>query len=225
MPAKPVADGAFPPYGFRAMADENAHYYEPSDGHGLRYDPFNSIIAPRPIGWISTISAAGVPNLAPYSFFNALNYHPPLIGFSSVGWKDSVANIEATGVFCWNLANRPHAEAMNASSASVPAETDEFVVAGLTKASSRLVSAPRVLESPVNFECRLSELIRLRTADGKELDSWFVIGEVVAVHMDKNYIVNGAFDGMAAQPIMRGGGPDEYFAIDAGARFRMRRPD
>ncbi len=206
------------------MAD-NAYYYEPHLGHGLLHDPFNTIIAPRPIGWISSVSADGQPNLAPYSFFNAINYHPPLIGFSSIGWKDTVANIKATREFCWNLANRALAEAMNLSCAPAPAEVDEFELSGVTKAPSRLINAPRVLESPVNFECRLCEIIRLRTADADEVDSWFVIGEVVAVHIDRTLLKNGIFDTVAADPVLRGGGPSDYFGIDAKARFAMRRPD
>lgn len=206
------------------MAGDSAHFYEPSKGHGLRHDPFNAIVAPRPIGWISTISAAGVANLAPYSFFNALNYHPPLIGFSSIEWKDTIANIEATGEFCWNLASRPLAEAMNASCAPAPPEVDEFEVVGLTKAPGRLIAPPRVLESPVNFECRLSEIVRLKGADGTELNSWFVIGEVVAVHIDPALLRDGVFDTLAAEPVLRGGGPADYFAINQAGLFHMRRP-
>ncbi len=206
------------------MASDDAHYYEPRSGHGLRHDPFNSIIAPRPIGWISTLGTDGVANLAPYSFFNALNYHPPLIGFSSIEWKDTIANIEASGEFCWNLANRALAQAMNDSCTPAPSDVDEFEVVGLTKAPSRLIAAPRVLESPVNFECRLSDIVRLRGADGAALDSWFVIGEVVAVHIEQALLTDGIFDTVAAQPILRGGGPADYFGIDEGARFKLFRP-
>src|ERR1700742_4243653 len=95
------------------VTERDLHYYEPAQGHGLRHDPFNAIIAPRPIGWISSISAEGTVNLAPYSFFNGFNYTPPIIGFSSIGWKDTVANIAATGEFCWNLATRALAQPMN----------------------------------------------------------------------------------------------------------------
>jgi flavin reductase (DIM6/NTAB) family NADH-FMN oxidoreductase RutF len=116
------------------MADHTAHVYEPSQGHGLRHDPFNAIIGPRPIGWISSYSADGIANLAPYSFFNAFNYVPPLIGFASTGRKDSVTNIEATGQFCWNLATKALATPMNLSSAPAPAHIDEFELAGLTPA-------------------------------------------------------------------------------------------
>lgn len=142
------------------------HFYEPAHGHGLAHDPLNAIVAPRPIGWISTRSAAGVRNLAPYSFFNLLNYSPPLIGFSSTGWKDSVANVAETGEFVWNLATRAQAEAMNASAAIVAAEVDEFALAGLEGQPSRLVRPDRVAGSPAQFECRLTQLIRLESKEG-----------------------------------------------------------
>ena len=142
------------------------HSYEPRLGHGLPHDPFNAIVGPRPIGWISSQDREGRLNLAPYSFFNAFNYIPPIIGFCSVGRKDSLNNIEQTGEFVWNLATRPLAEAMNASSAAVGPEVDEFALAGLTPAASRLVAAPRVAESPVSFECKLTQLIQLQSAAG-----------------------------------------------------------
>jgi flavin reductase (DIM6/NTAB) family NADH-FMN oxidoreductase RutF len=108
------------------------HFYRPSEGHRLPHDPFNAIVAPRPIGWVSTLSAEGVRNLAPYSFFNAFNYKPPIIGFASNGWKHSVSNIAATSEFTWNLVTRPQAEAMNATSATVAPDVDEFDLAGIT---------------------------------------------------------------------------------------------
>ena len=115
------------------------HSYEPTNGHRLPHDPLNAIVAPRPIGWVSTVSADGIANLAPYSFFNLFNYTPTIIGFSSMGWKDSVATIEATGEFVWNLVTRDLGEAMNATSASVPADVDEFALAGLEMAASTKV--------------------------------------------------------------------------------------
>jgi flavin reductase (DIM6/NTAB) family NADH-FMN oxidoreductase RutF len=199
------------------------HFYEPAAGHRLPHDPLNAIVAPRPIGWISTVSAAGKRNLAPYSFFNVLNYRPPLVGFSSMGWKDSVANAEATGEFVWNLATRPLAEAMNASSAAT--DGDEFDLAGLEAAPSRLVAAPRVAASPVSFECRLTQLIRLTTKEGDELDQWLVIGEAVGIHIDASLLENGIYQTARARPITRGGGPADYFEIAEDALFRMRRPD
>jgi flavin reductase (DIM6/NTAB) family NADH-FMN oxidoreductase RutF len=202
----------------------STHYYEPRHGHGLPHDPFNAIVGPRPIGWISSKSAAGVLNLAPYSFFNAFNYTPPLIGFSSIGYKDTVRNIEETGEFVWNLVTRELAEAMNQSCASVAPEVDEFVLAGLTPQASRLVGVPRVAESPVAFECRLSQLLQLRGADGAQVNSWLVLGEVVAVHIASHLLVDGIYDTAAAQPVLRGGGPADYFEVKAANRFRMFRP-
>lgn len=200
------------------------HFYEPANGHGLAHDPLNAIVAPRPIGWISSRSADGVRNLAPYSFFNLINYRPPLIAFSSQGWKDSVANIAATREFVWNLATRDQAEAMNASSATVGADVDEFALAGLDPVASTLVAPPRVGGSPVAFECRLTQLIRLETKEGTALDQWLVIGEAVGIHIDTALIDDGVYQTARARPILRGGGPADYFEITQDALFRMRRP-
>jgi flavin reductase (DIM6/NTAB) family NADH-FMN oxidoreductase RutF len=206
------------------MTDDSAHTYEPKAGHGLKHDPFNAVVGPRPIGWISTVSATGTHNLAPYSFFNAFNYTPPIIGFSSIGWKDTVANIEATGVFGWNLATRALAHNMNATCAMAPPEVDEFDLGGLTAVPSKLIAAPRVLESPVNFECRLTQLIQLQGADGALAESWLVLGEVVAVHIDRALIVNGVYDTAAARPILRAGRMGDYAEITPEAMFEMQRP-
>ncbi len=200
------------------------HFYEPSQGHRLPHDPFNAIVGPRPIGWISSQSSAGLLNLAPYSFFNAFNYTPPLIGFSSIGYKDTVRNIEQTGEFVWNLVTRDLAEAMNLSCAAVAPEVNEFELAGLTPQASSLVKPPRVAECPVAFECKLSQLIRLRGANGVEVDSWLVLGEVVGVHIADNLLIGGVYDTAAAHPVLRGGGPADYFEIDIAQRFRMFRP-
>lgn len=198
------------------------HFYEPRDGHRLPHDPLNAIVAPRPIGWISTVSLGGRRNLAPYSFFNLLNYAPPLIGFSSMGWKDSVDNAQASGEFVWNLTTRPLAEAMNATSAGD--EADEFDLAGLQAAPSRLVAPPRVAASPVSFECRLTQLIRLETKEGRALDQWLVIGEAVGIHIDASLLENGIYQTARARPITRGGGPADYFETREDALFKMRRP-
>lgn len=204
---------------------DNWHFYEPVNGHGLAHDPLNAIVAPRPIGWIGSRSVTGVDNLAPYSFFNVFNYRPPLIGFSSQGWKDSVANVAETKIFTWNLATMTLAAAMNASAAEVAAEVDEFALAGVTAQNGRLVDAPRVAESPVSFECRLTQLIRLKTKDGRELDQWLVIGEAVGIHIATDLIENGIYQTARARPILRGGGPVDYFEVTEAARFEMRRPD
>ena len=200
------------------------HFYEPSAGHGLAHDPFNALVAPRPIGWISSRSRDGVLNLAPYSFFNAFNYTPPLVGFASIGYKDSVRNIEETGEFGWNLATRPLAEAMNQSCAAVDPEVDEFQLAGLTPEPSRVIGVPRVKETPVSFECRLSQILRLTGADGTETDTWMVFGEVVGVHIARHLLKDGVYQTAAAEPILRGGGPADYFGISPDTFFQMYRP-
>jgi flavin reductase (DIM6/NTAB) family NADH-FMN oxidoreductase RutF len=206
------------------MADDNAYYYQPSNGHGLVHDPFNAIVGARPIGWISSARADGTHNLAPYSFFNAFNYRPPILGFSTIGWKDTVANIQATGEFVWNLATMALAARMNATSAEVPPQIDEFALSGLTPAPSRLIAPPRVLESPVNFECRLSQLIQLQGADGAPVKSWLVLGEVIAVHIDRALLKDGVYDTAAAHPILRAGKLGDYAEIRPDVMFEMARP-
>jgi flavin reductase (DIM6/NTAB) family NADH-FMN oxidoreductase RutF len=200
------------------------HYYEPAKGHGLAHDPFNSIVGPRPIGWISTVDRDGRRNLAPYSFFNAFNYVPPIVGFCSIGYKDSVRNIEATGEFGWSLSTVGLAEAMNATCAAVGPEVDEFALAGLTPAPSRHIAAPRVGESPVSFECKLTQMLRLKTVEGREVDSWMMFGEVVAVYIDRAMLKDGVYQTTAAQPILRGGGPGDYFKITEAEKFVLLRP-
>ncbi|MGB1498528.1 flavin reductase family protein [Alloalcanivorax venustensis] len=202
----------------------DTHFYEPSAGHGLAHDPFNALVAPRPIGWISSRSRDGVLNLAPYSFFNAFNYTPPLVGFASIGYKDSVRNIEETGEFGWNLATRPLADAMNQSCAAVGPEVDEFQLAGLTPEPSRVIGVPRVKETPVSFECRLSQILRLTGADGTETDTWMVFGEVVGVHIARHLLKDGVYQTADAEPILRGGGPADYFGISPDTIFQMYRP-
>jgi flavin reductase (DIM6/NTAB) family NADH-FMN oxidoreductase RutF len=204
--------------------NKQRHSYTVAQGHGLAHDPFNAIVGPRPIGWISSRSAEGVLNLAPYSFFNAFNYTPPLIGFASIGYKDTVRNVAQTREFVWNLATRDLAEAMNTTCAAVGPEVDEFALAGLTPEPSMLVAVPRVQESPVAFECRLTQIVQLQGADGTLVDTWLTLGEVVAVHIDPDLIRNGVYDTAAAHPILRGGGPADYFAITPDNRFQMTRP-
>ena len=200
------------------------HFYEPARGHGLAHDPLNAIIAPRPIGWISSRDSDGHLNLAPYSFFNLFNYRPPIIGFCSGGRKDSVRNAEQTGEFGWSLVTRSLAEAMNRSSATVAPQVDEFVVAGVTPAASRLIRVPRVAESPVSFECRVSQIVQLHDTADRPLDSWLVLGEVVGVHIAMPLVADGRYDTVAAQPVVRGGGAAEYFEIGSESRFLMTRP-
>jgi flavin reductase (DIM6/NTAB) family NADH-FMN oxidoreductase RutF len=206
------------------MTEARYHYYEPSQGHGLPHDPLNAIIGPRPIGWISTLGLNGKHNLAPYSFFNAFNYTPPIIGFSSTGAKDSLRNVEETGEFVWNLATRDLAEKMNATSATVPYEVDEFALAGLSPAPSRQVSAPRVAESAVNFECKVTDVVRLRDHTHTPVGAWLVLGEVVAVHIRQDLLKDGVFDTFGAGIILRAGGPSAYAFVAPDSRFDMARP-
>ena len=198
------------------------HFYRPSEGHGLRHDPFNAIVGPRPIGWIASQDGQGRRNLAPYSFFNAFNYVPPIVGFASIGAKDTLRYVRETGEFSWNLATRALAERMNQSCAAVPPEVDEFVLAGLTPVASREIAVPRVAESPVSFECRVSQIVQLQGAAGNTVETWLVLGEVVAVHIAQALLRDGVYDTAAAHPILRGGGAGDYFEL--GERFVMRRP-
>ncbi len=207
------------------MPITETHTYEPAKGHGLPHDPFNAIVAPRPIGWVSTQGKDGSVNLAPYSFFNAFNYKPPIIGFSSTSMKDSVRNCEETGEFVWNLAVRSMAAAMNQTSATVPYGTDEFGLGHLTKVASHLVKPPRVAESPVTFECRVTEIVKLKTHTGALTPGLLVLGEVVAVHIDKALLKDGIFDTFGAGIIMRAGGPTAYAEVGPSARFDLNRPD
>lgn len=200
------------------------HFYEPRNGHRLPHDPFNAIVGPRPIGWISSLSQAGVPNLAPYSFFNGFNYVPPIVGFASVGEKDTLRNVQETGEFVWNLATRSLAEAMNTTCTAVAPEVDEFALAGLTAAPSRLIKAPRVAESPVSFECQVTQVIQLQRASAELVSTWLVLGEVVGVHIAEAALRDGIYDTATAGHILRGGGPADYFSIGPEQLFHMFRP-
>lgn len=204
--------------------NDDIHFYEPASGHGLPHDPFNAIVGPRPIGWISSQNAQGRLNLAPYSFFNAFNYTPPIIGFASIGAKDTLHNIEQTREFGWNLATRALAEQMNISCAAVPPEVNEFELAGLTTVASRRIAVPRVAESPVSFECRLTQVLQLHGVDGVAVPTWLVLGEVVGVHIARHLLKDGIYDTAAAQPILRGGGPADYFTVSPDNLFKMFRP-
>ena len=203
---------------------DDMHFYEPAQGHGLPHDPFNAIVGPRPIGWISSCNAQGALNLAPYSFFNAFNYTPPIVGFSSIGYKDTVRNVEQTGEFAWSLTTRPLAEAMNQTCAPVQPEVSEFELAGLTPAPSRLIGVPRVLQSPVSFECRVTQILQLEGANRDKVPTWLVLGEVVAVHIARALLKDGIYDTATAGHILRGGGAGDYFTVGPEQLFRMVRP-
>ena len=188
--------------------------------HGFAVDPFKALIA-RPIGWLSTLSAEGVANLAPYSFFNAVSERPHYVVFGSSGYKDSLRNIEATGEFAVNVATYSIREAMNMSSSVVPSHVDEFALAGLTKAPCQLIKAPRVAESPANLECRLHKTMELPDDEGK-VSNWLVVGRVIGIHIADQFIENGRVNSRAMQMISRLGYA-EYATIDDV--WRMRRPD
>ena len=206
------------------MTARTLHSYEPRKGHGLPHDPFNAIVGPRPIGWVSTRSAQGALNLAPYSFFNAFNYVPPIVGFASIGAKDTLRNVQETGEFVWNLATRGLADAMNQTCAAVGPEVSEFALAGLTPLPSTQVQPPRVAESPVTMECRCTQILQLQGADGAQVPTWLVLGEVVAVHIDTTLLKDGVYDTASAGHILRAGGPADYFTVGPEQLFKMHRP-
>ena len=198
------------------------YFYDPARGHGLPHDPLKAIVAPRPVGWISSISAAGVVNLAPYSFFNMVSDAPQMLMFSSGGRKDSVRNIEQTGEFVANLAAWPLAEAMNLSSGDFSPDIDEMSFAGLEAAPSVNVAPPRVARAPAAIECRCVDIRQLHGLDGKPASNIMVIGQVVGVHINPAFLKNGRFDTAAAQPVARCGYRGEYAVVTS--LFEMFRP-
>ncbi len=204
------------------LISNDTHFYDPAKGHGLKHDPFKAIIAPRVIGWISSLSRDGQANLAPYSFFGAFAANPPVIGFSSEGYKDTIRNIEETSEFVWNLSSYALAQKMNTSAAPVSRGVNEFELAGLTQAPGRYVSVPHVGESPASLECKLLQVIRLVATDGSPLDNWLVLGQVVGVHIRCEFLKEGLFDLKAADPVLRAGYRGDYAQI--GAMFEMVRP-
>ncbi|WP_075996131.1 flavin reductase family protein [Salaquimonas pukyongi] len=191
------------------------------EDHGLAHSPFKALVAPRPIGWISTCSPEGVNNLAPYSFFNAVSSRPDMVMFSSAGRKDSLANIEASGEFVCNYAGADLADAMNATSAPAPAQISEFELAQLQAEQSTLVSAPRVRGVAAALECRATEIVELKDVHGASADHFMVIGQVLGIYIDDAYIKDGRFDVKKAAPITRLGYMD-YARL--GDLFEMRRP-
>jgi flavin reductase (DIM6/NTAB) family NADH-FMN oxidoreductase RutF len=199
-------------------------FYEPGarDRTLLPHDPFKAIIAPRPIGWVSTLGPGGELNLAPYSFFNAVCERPPMIAFSSSGPKDSATFAESGGEFVWNLPTWELREAMNQTSKALPRGESEFGFAGLEQAPSRLVAPPRVAAAPCALECRVVRRIELHDLDGASADTYLVIGQVVGVHIDEAYIVDGRVDTAALKPIARCGYREEYAVVDK--LFEMWRP-
>ncbi len=199
-------------------------FYRPSEGHGLPHNPFNAIVTPRPIGWISTRGADGRDNLAPYSFFNAVAYVPPQVMFASTSskpdrgdTKDSVSNIRETGVFCVNIVEYAARDVMNASSAMVDRDVDEFELAGIDKAACDTIAASRVANAPASLECKLTQIIQL---EGES--NFAVFDEVTGIHMRDDCVVDGRFDVTRYQPLTRLGYRD-YGVIKEV--FSLTRPD
>lgn len=207
-------------------------FYETSKPHGLPHNPFNAIIVPRPIGWISTYDADGRANLAPYSFFNGVSYTPPQVVFSAGPrpadatngsvLKDSCANVEATGCFVVNIVSYDLKDAMNQTAVEAPAGFDEFDFAGLTKAPAEMVKAPRVAEAKIHLECELVQIIDLRAPkDGNP--NRLIIGEVLGIHIDDSVLTDGLVDVAKLRPIARLGYRGDYAVIDE--TFEMIRPN
>jgi flavin reductase (DIM6/NTAB) family NADH-FMN oxidoreductase RutF len=199
-------------------------FYEPADHDRtvLRHDPFKSLVAPRPIGWISTVSASGQVNLAPYSFFNAIGEAPPMLAFSSHGAKDSSTFAGEIREFVWNLVTWELREQMNESSAPLPRGQSEFVRAGLEMAPSRLVQPPRVAAARCAMECKVVHALRLQDVAGRPVDQHLVIGQVVGVHLDERAIVDGVVGTDALRTVARCGGPGDYTVVQE--MFKMFRP-
>jgi flavin reductase (DIM6/NTAB) family NADH-FMN oxidoreductase RutF len=191
--------------------------------HGLPHDPFKALVAPRPIGWITAMSAKGEINLSPYSFFNAVSDVPPMVAFSSHGKKDALSFIEETGEFVCNLATWDLRDAMNETSAPLERGRNEMTHAGLTPAPSRLVKPPRVAEAPAAIECRHLQTVPLTPLAGGEPRYFLVIGEVVGVYIDDAFILDGLVDTAAMRPITRAGYRD-YFVATPETKFSMTRP-
>ena len=199
-------------------------FYEPRKGnHGLPHDPFKAIVSPRPIGWITSISSRGEVNLAPYSFFNAVSADPPIVMFSSEGWKDTVAFVEESREFVCNLATWDLRRQVNATSGPYPLGVNEMQEVHLEAAPSVLVRPPRVRASPCALECRWLQTVRVRTLDGGASNAHVVFGQVVGVHIDDRFVKDGLLDTAAMRPIARAGYHD-YFVATPETRFSMRRP-
>ena len=190
-------------------------FYRPEEGHGLPHNPFNAIVSPRPIGWISSRGSQG-DNLAPYSFFNAVAYVPPQVVFSSTGTKDSLSNLRETGMFAVNIVEEAAKDRMNLTSGAYARGTDEFALAEVAKAECETVDCPRVADAPATLECRVVEIIALRGADNH-----LVLGEVTGVHIRDDCLVGGRFDVTRFRPLARLGYRDYTVVHEV---FEMMRP-
>ncbi|WP_321364429.1 flavin reductase family protein [uncultured Celeribacter sp.] len=192
-------------------------YYRPSDGHNLPHNPFNAIVSPRPIGWISTRASSGHENLAPYSFFNAVAYVPPQVMFASIGSKDTLRNLRETGEFCVNLVGADQIAVMNASSAALEFEEDELTQSGALRAPCREIACSRVEDAPASLECKMTQIVQLA---GK--DNHVVFGEVVGIHIRPDLIVDGRFDVVKARMLSRLGYRDY---AEVTKVFELTRPN
>jgi flavin reductase (DIM6/NTAB) family NADH-FMN oxidoreductase RutF len=200
-------------------------FWNTAEPHGLPHNPFKSCVVPRPIGWISSISPEGYINLAPYSFFNGLAGEPPLVMFSNNGSaqkssKDTLQNVQATGEFVCNMATWDLRDKMNASSAPVDAATNEFELAGLEMAPSRLVKPPRVKQAPIHMECRYVDTMEL-PCDIPGGRNALVVGRVVGIHINDAYMTDGLVDIARIQPLARMGYQD-YTVVEKV--FTLNRP-
>lgn len=198
-------------------------FYRPADGHGLPHNPFNAIVTPRPIAWVSTRGNDGVDNLAPYSFFNGVAYVPPQVMFASTGvkpdrdgTKDTVSNIRDTGVFCVNVVEYAMKDAMNQTSGEWTAGTDEFDLAAIEKAPCSEVACARVANAPASLECRVTQIVQIEGAA-----NFVVFGEVIGIHLRDNCIVDGVFDVLQYNPLTRLGYRD-YSVVRE--KFSLKRP-
>jgi flavin reductase (DIM6/NTAB) family NADH-FMN oxidoreductase RutF len=199
-------------------------FYEPRKGnHGLPHDPFKAIVAPRPIGWITSMSGKGEINLAPYSFFNGVSSDPPMVMFSSEGRKDSLVFIEDTKEFVCNLATWDLRDQMNATSGPFPRGVNEMIEAGLDPAPSRLVRPPRVKAAPCALECKWLQTVPLHGIGGEAIDRYVVFGQVIGIYIDEQFIKEGLLDTAALRPIARAGYQD-YFVSTPETKFSIRRP-
>ena len=199
-------------------------FYEPRKAnHGLPHDPFKAIVAPRPIGWITSMSSKGEINLAPYSFFNGVSSDPPMVMFSSEGRKDSLVFIEETREFVCNLATWDLRDQMNATSGPFPRGVNEMSEVGLDPAPSHLVKPPRVKAAPCALECKWLQTVHLHGIGGEAIDRYVVFGQVIGIYIDEQYIKQGLLDTAALRPIARAGYHD-YFVSTPETKFSIRRP-
>lgn len=198
-------------------------FYRPEDGHGLKHNPFNAVVTPRPIGWISTRGTDGSENLAPYSFFNAVAYVPPQVMFSSTGTKpdrdgtkDSLANIRETNVFCVNIVEYEMRDVMNVSSGPWERDVDEFDKAGIVRVECETIPASRVANAPASLECKVTQIVQLPGAA-----NFVTFGEVIGVHLRDDCVVDGMFDVLKYQPLTRLGYRDYSRITEV---FALKRP-